>query len=181
MFESGDIDLGAPVLAFEAAVQIESGTSTKTYTPVSIENPKYSQSNTNNPAEFNPDLEVITQSQVTYKNTSVQVKLTPETVYKTETIIVDAPPTQVLREQKAKTDSKAAMIVLVAVAVLVGFFVLYCARYMFRKQTQEKLDAQRDIKKMQEREKKARGPVMENINDCHTEMKIVQDQDNYEQ
>jgi len=60
MFEDGSIDLGAPVLAFEAAVQIEAGTTTDGYTPVSIKTPKYQQSNKNTPDEFNPDLEVIT-------------------------------------------------------------------------------------------------------------------------
>jgi len=60
MFEDGSINLGAPVLAYEAAVQIEASTTTDGYKPVNIKTPTYKQSNQNTPDEFNPDLEVIT-------------------------------------------------------------------------------------------------------------------------
>jgi len=76
---------------------------------------------------------------VTYKNTSVQVELSPDTVYKTETIIVDSPPTQIIQE--AEKSKQGAIIVLIAVGVLVGMFSIYCARYLFLKKTQTKLDA----------------------------------------
>lgn len=71
MFEAGSINLGAPVLAFESAVQIEADSSSTTYTPVTITAPTYSQSNSNNPTEFNPNLEIIAEQQITYQNTSV--------------------------------------------------------------------------------------------------------------
>ena len=48
MFESGDIDLGAPVLAFESAVSLEASTSSSSsYTPVTISAPTYDQDNSN--------------------------------------------------------------------------------------------------------------------------------------
>jgi hypothetical protein len=53
MFASGSINLGAPVLAYEAKAQIE--TSTSTYTPVTITAPDYTQTNKNDPNVFNPD------------------------------------------------------------------------------------------------------------------------------
>lgn len=57
MFSSGAIDLGAPVLAYEAKAQIE--VSGGGYTPVTIVAPTYSQSNTNSANEFTP-IEIIT-------------------------------------------------------------------------------------------------------------------------
>jgi hypothetical protein len=53
MFASGSINLGAPVLAYEAKAQIE--VSSDTYTPVTITSPDYIQSNKNDPNVFNPD------------------------------------------------------------------------------------------------------------------------------
>lgn len=50
---SGSIDLGAPVLAYEAKAQIE--TTTDGYTPVTITAPTYSQTNKNKANVFNPD------------------------------------------------------------------------------------------------------------------------------
>jgi len=53
MMASGSIDLGAPVLAYEAKTQIE--TSTDTYTPVTIVAPTYAQDNKNTANVFKPD------------------------------------------------------------------------------------------------------------------------------
>ena len=61
MFESGAVDLGAPVLAFEAAVQIEADSTSSSYTPVTISTPTHDQSNKNVAVEFNPDLAIITE------------------------------------------------------------------------------------------------------------------------
>jgi hypothetical protein len=70
MFESGKIDLGAPVLSFESAVSLDATASASTsYSPVSIISPTYSTQGNQNAANiFNPDLEIVAQQQVTYKN-----------------------------------------------------------------------------------------------------------------
>jgi len=77
---------------------------------------------------------------VTYKNTTIQVELSPDTVYKTETIIVDSPPTQIIQPLDNERGPEA-LIVLIALGVLVGMFAIYCARYLFLKKTQARLDA----------------------------------------
>ena len=169
MFESGAIDLGAPVLAFEAKTQIETDQSSS-YTPVTISTPTYSQSNKNAPSEFNPNMAVITEQQITYQNNSVQIELSPETVYKTETIIVDSPSEQAPIQIKEEKDKQGGMIILIAISVLAAVIVIYCARYIFLKKTQEKLDAHRDIQKIQEREK---AQEMSNVKDFQSMEKMI--------
>lgn len=45
------------------------------------------------------------------------------------------------------------MIVIIAISALAAIMVIYCARYLFLKKTQAKLDVQRDIHKIEERRK----------------------------
>lgn len=60
MFSTGAINLGAPILAYEAAVTLDGSASDSTsYTPVIISSPSYSQDNTNDQNEFNPDLDFV--------------------------------------------------------------------------------------------------------------------------
>jgi len=89
MMSSGAIDLGAPVLAYEAKTQIE--TSTDSYTPVTIVAPSYSQNNKNEANSFNPSAQIVTEASVSYKQNTVTVELENEAVIKTETIMVDSP------------------------------------------------------------------------------------------
>ena len=73
LFDSGSIDLGAPVLAFESAVSLEATeASSTTYSPVTIYSP-YDQSNKNDDFTFDPEVELITETQVTYKNQTVKI------------------------------------------------------------------------------------------------------------
>lgn len=62
---SGSINLGAPVLAYEAKTQIEA--STDTYTPVSIVAPTYAQDNKNDANVFKPNAQIVTEKSVAYK------------------------------------------------------------------------------------------------------------------
>lgn len=41
LFESGSIDLGAPILAFESSVSLDASASSSSYTPVTISTPTY--------------------------------------------------------------------------------------------------------------------------------------------
>jgi len=58
MFASGDVDLGAPVLEFSAAVVTSSDTS-DTYEPVTISVPDYVQSNIADANEFDSDVDIV--------------------------------------------------------------------------------------------------------------------------
>jgi len=58
MFASGDVDLGAPVLEFTAAVVTSADTS-DTYEPVTISVPDYVQSNIADANEFNADVDIV--------------------------------------------------------------------------------------------------------------------------
>jgi hypothetical protein len=65
VFSSGSINLGAPVLAYVAKSVIEAAGGT--YTPVTIVAPTYDQDNKNDANVFNPDVKIITETQVSYK------------------------------------------------------------------------------------------------------------------
>jgi hypothetical protein len=78
MFSSGSIDLGAPILEVASSTSI-AVTTGSTYIPVTISSPTYSQSNTNEANVFSP-VGIVTQTQVTYKNQTVQVEMEPDTV-----------------------------------------------------------------------------------------------------
>lgn len=67
MFASGDVDLGAPVLEFSAAVVTSSDTS-DTYEPVTISVPDYVQSNIADANEFDSDVDIVIE-QNTITNT----------------------------------------------------------------------------------------------------------------
>jgi hypothetical protein len=89
MFKSGQINLGAPVLAFESAVSLDaSAASSTTYSPVTIVSPTYSTSHSNDPNQLT-HIEVVTEASVVFKNETINIELEPETVYKTETIMVN--------------------------------------------------------------------------------------------
>jgi hypothetical protein len=150
MFSSGSMNLGAPVLAFETAVLLDatSGSST-TYSPVSIVTPTYAQSNMNNPNVFSPDLSIVAKQEVTFKNQTLQVEIAPETVVKTETVYVDTSVQSIVRVSNPK-DLRGPIIAAVSVSVLALLLAAYCLRYFFLRKTQERLDAERDIRKIAE-------------------------------
>ena len=116
---------------------------------------------------------VITEQQVTYQNTSVKVELSPETVYTTETIIVDSPSEEAPIQIKDKKDEQGGMIILISISVFAAVIVLYCARYLFLKKTQEKLDAQRDIQKIQKIQEKEEAKEMSNVKDFQSMEKMI--------
>lgn len=72
LFDAGSIDLGAPILDYTSATQINDEATSSDFTPVTISTSTYSQSsNSNTPSEFSADLEIINEQQITYQNTSV--------------------------------------------------------------------------------------------------------------
>jgi hypothetical protein len=71
-FASGSVDLGAPILEFTSVVaKAESVNTGSTYTPVTIVNGDYAQSNIGAGNNFNPNLDIQIQEQVTYNNVTV--------------------------------------------------------------------------------------------------------------
>jgi hypothetical protein len=72
MFDSNGINLGAPILGYSSVVSMDaSESSSTTYTPVTINSPDNNSTNSNDPNVFNPNVNTITETQVTYKNKSV--------------------------------------------------------------------------------------------------------------
>lgn len=124
MFSSGAINLGAPVLAYEAKAQIEN--TGNSYVPVTISAPTYQQSNKNDPNVFNPDAKIITESQVTYKENTIKVELENEAVIKTETIVIDSPRETKTVTIKAEKDNKGVIIVAVALTVIAMVMLAVC-------------------------------------------------------
>jgi len=71
-FASGSVDLGAPILEFTSVVaKAESVNTGSTYTPVTIVNGDYAQSNIGAGNNFDPNLDIQIQEQVTYNNVTV--------------------------------------------------------------------------------------------------------------
>jgi len=71
-FAAGAVDLGAPILEFTAVVaKAESVNTGSTYTPVTIVNGDYAQSNIGTGNNFDPNLDIQIQEQVTYNNVTV--------------------------------------------------------------------------------------------------------------
>jgi hypothetical protein len=143
VFSSGSINLGAPVLAYEAKAQIE--VSTDTYTPVTISAPTYSQSNKNDPNVFNPDAKIITETQVTYKNNNVKVELENESSIKTETIIIESSPKTKVVTIAAEKDNKGIIIVAIALAILGLVLLLLFVRRMVFKPQQDMIELEKKI------------------------------------
>ena len=142
MMASGSIDLGAPVLAYEAKTQIES--TSDSYVPVTIVAPAYSQSNKNTANVFKPDAQIVTESTVSYKDNTVTIQLENEAVVKTETIMVDSPKPDAkivtIRGEKPEKDSRGVIIV----AVALGALILGCVGLTFRRFVyKHKLEVQR--------------------------------------
>lgn len=125
-FSSGAVNLGAPVLAYEAKVSLEASTSKK-YTPVTISAPTYSQSNTNDPNVFNPNINIVTEKQVTYKNNTMQVELENEAIIKTETVIIESPrETKIVKVtgEKSNTGLIIMAIAFVMIVLVITYFVI---------------------------------------------------------
>jgi hypothetical protein len=80
----------------------------------------------------------------------VQVEIAAETVYKTETVFVDATASPTLVKVAAEKDKKGAIITSIAISVLAILFIAYLVRYFMLKNEQERLDAERDIQKLKE-------------------------------
>lgn len=76
MFESGSVDLGAPVLEFTATVAT-SESSSDDYEPVTIDVPDYTQDYVADKNEFNSDVDIVTQESVSYNNVTIKVENDP--------------------------------------------------------------------------------------------------------
>ena len=138
LMASGSIDLGAPVLAYEAKVQIE--TSSDTYVPVTIVAPSYQQNNQNEANTFNPDAQIVTETSVSYKQNTVTVELESEAVIKTETIFTDSPipdaKVVTIKGMQPEKDGKGVVIVAVALAVICMILIGLCFKQFFLKPKQ---------------------------------------------
>ena len=80
----------------------------------------------------------------------------------------------VIQDEK---DKQGALILIIAFSVLGGVVALYAIRYKVLKKTQEKLDAQRDIHKIEENKKKEEAQItheMSDVKNFNTESKINQ-------
>jgi hypothetical protein len=144
VFSSGSINLGAPVLAYVAKSVIEAAGGT--YTPVTIVAPTYDQDNKNDANVFNPDVKIITETQVSYKQNSVKVELENESLIKTETIIIDAPMAETkVVTIKAEKDNKGVIIVAIALAVLGFILIGVCVRQVVMKPKQQMIEMEKKI------------------------------------
>jgi hypothetical protein len=89
---------------------------------------------------------MIKEAQVTYKNQTVQIQLEPETITKTETVIIDS-----IRDTVKLPEEKGSSVVISAILglLIVLLMTMICCRYLILKKTTEKLDQQRIVKRSQ--------------------------------
>lgn len=136
-FASGAVDLGAPILEFTAVIaKAESVNTGSTYTPVTIVNGDYAQSNIGAGNNFNPNLDIQIQEQVTYNNVTVQVER--EATVQTQTVVVESDP-EVIQLDKEK--DPFVLIVPVALSVIVVIILAFACRFYMNKQNREMVDA----------------------------------------
>lgn len=149
LMASGSIDLGAPVLAYEAKTQIE--VSTDTYTPVTIVAPTYAQDNKNTANVFKPDAQIVTETSVAYKENTVTIELENEAVIKTETIMVDSPTPDAkiitIRGEKPEKDGRGVVIVAIALGFIALVMIGLCFKQFVLKPKQQVIELEEQIKR----------------------------------
>ena len=94
---------------------------------MTISAPTYSQSNTNDPNVFNPNINIVTEKQVTYKNNTMQVELENEAIIKTETVIIESPrETKIVKVtgEKSNTGLIIMAIAFVMIVLVITYFVI---------------------------------------------------------
>jgi hypothetical protein len=89
----------------------------------------------------------VTESQVIYKNQTVQIELEPETIVQTQTIIIDASPETKVVTVKGDKDQKGLLILLVVISIFVLLASILCIRYFLTKASQDKLDIELKIQR----------------------------------
>lgn len=149
LMASGSIDLGAPVLAYEAKTQIE--VSTDTYTPVTIVAPTYAQDNKNTANVFKPDAQIVTETSVAYKENTVTIELENEAVIKTETIMVDSPTPDAkiitIKGEKPEKDGRGVVIVAIALGFIALVMIGLCFKQFVLKPKQQVIELEEQIKR----------------------------------
>jgi len=139
MFASGSVDLGAPVLEFTAAVAT-SDTSANSYTPVTITVPDYVADNVADQNNFNANIDIVTEEDVTYNNITIKVEKDPENVYsyKQQTVVVDGGP-EVIHLDKEK--DPYVVIVPIALSVIIVLIAAVACRYCMNRSKRDLMDA----------------------------------------
>jgi hypothetical protein len=96
---------------------------------------------------FNPDLKIITEKQVTYKQNSITVEVENEANIRTETVIMDSPNsnTNIVTINGEKHDKKGVIIVAIALSILALVLGLLCLRKYVLKSYEDKINAGRSI------------------------------------
>lgn len=86
---------------------------------------------------FNPNAQIVTETSVAYKQSTVTVELDNEVVIKTETVMVDSttPDSKVvtIRGEQPEKDGRGVIIVAVALAVVAMIMLGLCFRQVFFK------------------------------------------------
>lgn len=79
---------------------------------------------------------MVTQSEVTLKNQTVQVELDPEQVITTQTIIIESQAeTKIVRIQAETSDKKGMIIMVVVLSLFTLVITAVCIRYALMKKT----------------------------------------------
>lgn len=142
-FASGAVDLGAPVLEFTARVA-KAETTSDEYEPVTLVNGEYVQNNIGAANEFNPDLDIQIEQSTNYNNVTVQVNNDANTVYQTQTVVVDSDP-EVIHLDKEK--DPFVMIVPIALSAIVVIIGAVTCRYFINRKNRDRMEAEQRVKR----------------------------------
>lgn len=93
-------------------------------------NGDYSQNNQGVANNFNPDILIQVEEQVTYNNVTVQVERDEETQYTYSTVIVEKTP-EVIKLEKGK--NPVVMVIPIALSIVMVFIGVVACRYIKNK------------------------------------------------
>jgi len=145
MFASGSVDLGAPVLEFAAAVAT-SDTSASSYEPVTITVPDYVADNVADAGEFNANIDIVTEENVSYNNVTIKIEKDPESVfsYKQQTVVVEGGP-EIIHLDREK--DPYVIIVPIALSVIIVLLAAVACRYCVNRSKRDFMDAEKRAKR----------------------------------
>jgi len=139
MFDSGSINLGAPILAFSGSSN--SDPDSDDYEPVTIDVPDYVVDDGSDVNTFNANMDIVTaQESVSYNNVTITIEKEPENVYsyKQQSIVVEGDP-EIIQLDREK--DPYVIIVPIALSVIIVIIAAVGCRYCMNKSKRDLIEA----------------------------------------
>jgi len=139
MFDSGSINLGAPILEFSGSSY--SDPDSDDYEPVTINVPDYVVDDNSDVNTFNANMDIVTaQESVSYNNVTITIEKEPENVYsyKQQSIVVEGDP-EIIQLDREK--DPYVIIVPIALSIIIVIIAAVGCRYCMNKSKRDLVEA----------------------------------------